>query len=62
MLNTGFIGLLIVPNDAPKSVNIDKISTALHVYLFSDQWAVHMRRASLFNRANFCHKNVFSMR
>ena len=26
------MGPLMVPNDEPKSVNIDKISTALHVY------------------------------
>ena len=32
MSNTRFMGPLMVPNDKPKSVNIDKISTALHVY------------------------------
>ena len=32
MSNTRFMGPLVVPNDEPKSVNIDKISTALHVY------------------------------
>ena len=32
MSNTRFMGPLMVPNDQPKSVNIDKISTALHVY------------------------------
>ena len=32
MSNTQFMGPLMVPNDEPKSVNIDKISTALHVY------------------------------
>ena len=32
MSNTRFMEPLMVPNDEPKSVNIDKISTALHVY------------------------------
>ena len=32
MSNTRFMRPLMVPNDEPKSVNIDKISTALHVY------------------------------
>ena len=32
MSNTRFMGPLMVPNDEPKSVNINKISTALHVY------------------------------
>ena len=32
MSNYRFMGKLMVPNDEPKSVNIDKISTALHVY------------------------------
>ena len=32
MSNIRFMGPLMVPNDEPKSVNIDKISTALHVY------------------------------
>ena len=32
MSNTRFMGPLVVPNDEPKLVHIDKISTALHVY------------------------------
>ena len=32
MSNTRFMGPLTVPNDEPKSVDIDKISTSLHVY------------------------------
>ena len=32
MSNIRFMGPFMVPNDEPKSVNIDKISTALHVY------------------------------
>ena len=32
MSNTRFMGPLMVPNDEPKSVNIDKMSTTLHVY------------------------------
>ena len=32
MSSTRFMGPLMVPNDEPKLVNIDKISTALHVY------------------------------
>ena len=32
MSNTRFIAALMVQNDEPKSVNIDKIYTALHIY------------------------------
>ena len=32
MSNTRFMRPLMVPNDEPKSVHIDKISTALHIY------------------------------
>ena len=32
MSNTQFMGQLTVPNDKPKLVNVDKITTAQHVY------------------------------
>ena len=32
MSNTRFVGPLMIPNDEPELVNIDKIPTALHVY------------------------------
>ena len=35
MSNTRLMGPLMIPNDEPKSVNIDKISTALHAYCFN---------------------------
>ena len=35
MSNTRFMGPLMIPNDELKSVNIDKISTALHAYYFN---------------------------
>ena len=69
MSNTQFMGPLMVPSDEPKSVNIDKISTALHIYYLNlivnylntvqiaQIQAYNIRMHSLFRRHKWSHES-----